>query len=59
MAFILLCQTQLVGGDGPKLIELLQMREKYRLQDRVELLGSVPHEDVSSVSIYLSLMCKP
>ena len=38
------------GGDGPKLIELLQMREKHRLQDRIELLGSVRHEDVSSVS---------
>ena len=39
------------GGDGPKLIELLQMREKHRLQDRIELLGSVRHEDVSSVSV--------
>jgi len=38
-----------IGGDGPKLIELLQMREKHRLQDRIELLGSVRHEDVSSV----------
>ncbi|PFH47715.1 glycosyltransferase family 4 protein [Amanita thiersii Skay4041] len=38
-----------VGGDGPKLIELLQMREKHRLQDRIELLGPVRHEDVSSV----------
>ncbi|KAF8632173.1 hypothetical protein AX17_004914, partial [Amanita inopinata Kibby_2008] len=38
-----------IGGDGPKLVELLQMREKHRLQDRIELLGSVRHEDVSSV----------
>ena len=47
-----------VGGDGPKLIDLLQMREKYLLQDRIELLGAVRHTDVLSVgtkseSIYL------
>ncbi|KAL0958026.1 hypothetical protein HGRIS_000202 [Hohenbuehelia grisea] len=38
-----------IGGDGPKLIELLQMREKYRLQDRIELLGPVRPTDVRSV----------
>ena len=39
------------GGDGPKLIELLQMREKHLLQDRIVLLGSVAHSDVRSVRI--------
>ncbi|KDR68355.1 hypothetical protein GALMADRAFT_256998 [Galerina marginata CBS 339.88] len=38
-----------VGGDGPKLIDLLQMREKHLLQDRIELLGPVRHKDVLSV----------
>ncbi|KAF8804540.1 UDP-Glycosyltransferase/glycogen phosphorylase [Phlegmacium glaucopus] len=38
-----------VGGDGPKLIDLLQMREKYLLQDRIELLGPIRHKDVISV----------
>ena len=38
-----------VGGDGPKLIDLLQMREKYLLQDRIELLGFIRHKDVLSV----------
>ncbi|KAG6917608.1 hypothetical protein DXG01_001837 [Tephrocybe rancida] len=38
-----------VGGDGPKLIDLLQMREKHLLQDRIELLGPVRHSDVQSV----------
>ncbi|KAI0052662.1 glycosyltransferase family 4 protein [Auriscalpium vulgare] len=38
-----------VGGDGPKLIDLLQMREKYFLQDRIELLGPVLHRDVPKV----------
>ena len=37
------------GGDGPKLIDLLQMREKYLLQDRIELLGPIRHKDVLSV----------
>ncbi|KXN91825.1 Phosphatidylinositol N-acetylglucosaminyltransferase gpi3 subunit [Leucoagaricus sp. SymC.cos] len=38
-----------IGGDGPKLIDLLQMREKHLLQDRIELLGAVRHNDVLSV----------
>lgn len=42
---------RLIGGDGPKLIDLLQMREKYLLQDRIELLGPVRHGDVRSVNI--------
>ncbi|KAF8522661.1 transferase [Gautieria morchelliformis] len=48
----------LVGGDGPKLIELLQMREKYLLQDRIILLGPIRHTDVRGVltqgSIFLN-----
>jgi glycosyltransferase involved in cell wall biosynthesis len=44
------CKRPAAAGDGPKLTELLQMREKYMLQDRVTLLGSVRHEDVRSVS---------
>ncbi|KIJ29273.1 glycosyltransferase family 4 protein [Sphaerobolus stellatus SS14] len=41
----------LVGGSGPKLIELLQMREKHLLQDRITLLGPVRHADVRGVLI--------
>ncbi|TRM60374.1 glycosyltransferase family 4 protein [Schizophyllum amplum] len=41
----------LVGGTGPKLIDLLQMREKHRLQDRIELLGPVAAGDVRSVLV--------
>ncbi|KAG9004719.1 hypothetical protein FRB95_005953 [Tulasnella sp. JGI-2019a] len=48
----------IVGGDGPKMIEVLQMREKHLLQDRIILLGSVRHTDVRDVlvqgSIYLN-----
>ncbi|KAK0204228.1 hypothetical protein DFS33DRAFT_1434186 [Desarmillaria ectypa] len=38
-----------VGGDGPKLIKLLQMREKCNLQDRIELLGPIRPNGVRSV----------
>lgn len=40
-----------IGGDGPKLIDLLQMREKYMLQDRIEMLGPVQHSDVRDVLV--------
>ena len=51
-----LCQALAVsmiitGGDGPKMIDLLQMREKHLLQDRIELLGPVRHSDVRDVSL--------
>ncbi|CAO3693923.1 unnamed protein product [Umbelopsis ramanniana] len=41
----------IIGGDGPKRIDLEQMREKHLLHDRVELIGSVPHHDVRNVLI--------
>lgn len=47
-----------IGGDGPKLIEILQMREKHRLQDRIELLGPVRHKDVLSVSVRLQMYAR-
>jgi hypothetical protein len=43
------------GGTGPKLNELLQMREKHLLQDRIELLGAVRHSDVRDVSVCISI----
>ncbi|KAH9849623.1 transferase [Lenzites betulinus] len=39
----------IIGGDGPKMIDILQMREKYLLQDRIEILGPVRHSDVRNV----------
>lgn len=41
----------IVGGDGPKRVRLEEMREKFSLQDRVEMLGAVPHARVRSVLI--------
>lgn len=39
----------IIGGDGPKLDLLKQLREKHNLGDRVELLGRVEHKNVSAV----------
>ncbi len=39
----------IIGGDGPRRLQLEEMREHHFLQDRVELLGSVPHHRVREV----------
>ncbi|KAG6610441.1 phosphatidylinositol glycan, class A [Phytophthora cinnamomi] len=39
----------LIGGDGAKRLLLEEMREKYRLHDRVTLYGAVPHSQVRDV----------
>lgn len=48
----------IIGGDGEKRLLLDEMRERYQLHDRVELLGSIPHAKVRSVlcrgSIFLN-----
>ncbi|KTW26339.1 phosphatidylinositol N-acetylglucosaminyltransferase gpi3 subunit [Pneumocystis carinii B80] len=41
----------IIAGSGPKAIDIEQMREKYMLQDRVEMLGSIRHEDVRDVMV--------
>lgn len=43
------CIHFIVGGDGPKLLQLEEMVERYSLHDRVELLGAVPHDGVREV----------
>jgi phosphatidylinositol glycan class A protein len=39
----------IIGGDGPKKILLEEMRDKYNLGNRIELLGGVPHNNVREV----------
>jgi phosphatidylinositol N-acetylglucosaminyltransferase subunit A len=39
----------MVGGDGNKLLNLQEMVERERLQDRVSFLGAVPHSNVAQV----------
>ncbi|CAN6464049.1 unnamed protein product [Victoria cruziana] len=41
----------IIGGDGPKRVRLEEMREKHSLQDRVEMLGAVPHAQVRSILV--------
>lgn len=41
----------IIGGDGPKKLLLEEMRERYQLHDRVELLGAVPHHQVRHVLV--------
>lgn len=38
-----------IAGDGAKRLALEQMREKYLLHDRVDMLGSVPHTEIREV----------
>lgn len=41
----------IIGGDGPKLLQIEEMRERYLLHDRVELLGAVQHSEVRDVLV--------
>lgn len=41
----------LIAGEGPKKIELEQMRERFCLHERVQMIGAVPAESVRSVLI--------
>lgn len=41
----------LIGGDGPKKLDLEQLIERNKLHDRVELLGRVEHSSVRDVLV--------
>jgi phosphatidylinositol N-acetylglucosaminyltransferase subunit A len=41
----------IVAGSGPKAIDLEQMVERNVLQDRVEMLGAIRHEEVRDVMV--------
>ncbi|KAF2461933.1 glycosyltransferase family 4 protein [Lineolata rhizophorae] len=41
----------IIAGSGPKAIDLEQMLERNVLQDRVEMLGSIRHEEVRDVMV--------
>ena len=41
----------IIAGSGPKAIDLEQMLERNVLQDKVEMLGSVRHEEVRDVMV--------
>ncbi|CAD6191535.1 unnamed protein product [Caenorhabditis auriculariae] len=39
----------IIGGDGPKRVELEEMRERHNLHARVTMLGMLPHNQVREV----------
>ena len=41
----------IIGGSGPKAIDLEQMIEQNVLQDRVEMLGSIRHDEVRDIMV--------
>jgi phosphatidylinositol glycan class A protein len=41
----------IIGGDGEKMLAVLEMREKHQLQDRVEVLGAIQHAQVRDVLV--------
>ncbi|TPX34832.1 phosphatidylinositol N-acetylglucosaminyltransferase [Synchytrium microbalum] len=41
----------LIAGDGPKRVQLDQMREQYMLESRVELMGAIPAKNVRDVLV--------
>lgn len=49
----------LIGGDGSKKLELVEMVEREQLQERITFLGAVPHTSVRSVLVrgHLFLNC--
>ena len=49
----------LIAGDGPKFLDLEQMREKYFLQERVKLIGAVKHEEVRDVMVQGDIYLHP
>lgn len=40
-----------IAGSGPREVDLQQMIEKHRLQDRVQLIGAISHERVRDVMV--------
>lgn len=49
----------LIAGDGPKFLDLEQMREKHFLQERVRLIGEVKHEAVRDIMVQGQIYLHP
>ncbi len=41
----------LIGGDGPKRISIEEVRERYKLHNRVTLLGSITNHNVRNILV--------
>ena len=53
------CLMSFQGGDGPKRIEIEEIREKHQLHDRIEILGQVKHSDVRNVRFGQHIVQEP
>ncbi|KAI9831188.1 MAG: hypothetical protein M1826_003853 [Phylliscum demangeonii] len=49
----------IIGGSGPKAMDLEQMLERRVLQDRVEMLGPIRHEEVRDVMVRGQIYMNP
>lgn len=49
----------LIAGDGPRFLDLEQMREKYFLQDRIRLVGAIRHEEVRDLMVQGDIYLHP
>lgn len=49
----------LIAGDGPRYLDIEQMREKYVLQERVTLIGGVKHEEVRDIMVQGQIYLHP
>ena len=49
----------IIAGSGPKAIDLEQMLERHVLQDRVQLLGPVRHEEVRDIMVRGHIFLNP
>ncbi|CDW55521.1 phosphatidylinositol, partial [Trichuris trichiura] len=50
------CVDFIIAGDGPKRILLEETRERHSLQERLRLIGNVPHNRMGQVSM-LCVIC--
>ncbi|KAK2184846.1 hypothetical protein NP493_250g02001 [Ridgeia piscesae] len=41
----------IIGGDGPKRLVLEEVREKYQLTERVQMLGAIDHPNVRKILV--------
>lgn len=49
----------LIAGSGPKSVDLQQMREQNRLQNRVKLVGAIRHEEVRGLMVQGQIYLHP
>jgi len=46
----------IIGGDGPKRVLLEEVRERYQLMDRVQMLGSLQHSRIREILVQGDIM---